>query len=149
MTVKFKTLFLILVLSVSLGASAQAKNRLETFITGEDWLERLTLKQKFMSLYAPAVLFRKYHVPLRRPLEEYIPALDRILVENPYLEKEDVANIFASTVYTYEPESRSAIEWMASEFAPHDINYAEGYSPTLLLTRPAKENLVNKKSSSD
>ena len=60
--------------------------------------------------------FAAYGVPFRHTPPEYVKAMDKVLLYNPYLEKEDVANIFASTVYAYEPESRPGFEGMLREF---------------------------------
>ena len=104
---------------------------LETFTTGKDWAQRMTVKEKFLSLFAPTLLFHKYGVPLRRPIVEYIQTIDRVLLNNPYLEKEDVANIFASTVYAYEPQSRPAIDYLESQLKQRK-NYEEGLAVSLL-----------------
>ena len=124
-----------LALGLFLNAGAAQADYSETFTTGKNWLERFSLRQKFISLVAPAMLLRKFKVQLRRPLAAYIPTIDRVLVENPYLENEDIANIFASTVYAYEPESRKTLEWMQMEFAWRNTPFTEGYSPRLLLRR--------------
>ena len=122
------------------AAPFPAQAAMETFTTGEDWVKRMTPEQKFMALVMPALLMRHYRVPFEIPAREYVPAIDRVLLNNPYLEKEDVSNIFASTVYLYEPKTRKALEWMMMEMAARKLYFEKGYSPRLLLTR-TKEDL--------
>lgn len=115
----------------------------ETFTTGKDWVQKMSVREKFLSLFAPTLLFHKYGVPLRRPINEYIPTIDKVLMENPYLEKEDVANIFASTVYAYEPESRQALDSLERTLKQRKI-YEEEFTASLLprlvvRTTPKKE----------
>ena len=107
----------------------------DTFTTGKDWEERMTLKQKIIAIVAQSVLFHKYNVPMRKTLVDYVPEIDRVLLENPYLEKEDVANIFASTLYAYEPRSRPALDWMLMEFARRKVLYEDRYVPKLILIK--------------
>ena len=85
--------------------------------------------EKFISVYAPMILFHRYGVNFRKTPTEYAATIDRVLLENPYIEKEDVANIFASTVYTYEPESREAFAIMKTEFDQENLR------PTLLIRK--------------
>ncbi|MBI2095460.1 MAG: hypothetical protein HYT89_04785 [Candidatus Omnitrophica bacterium] len=99
-----------------LAPRAQAASYADQFTTGEEWAEKMSEREKFMSLLVPMSLFNQYGVPFRRTPPEYVKAMDKVLLYNPYLEKEDVANIFASTVYAYEPESRPGFEWMLREF---------------------------------
>ncbi len=101
--------------------SAQAAYT-DKFTTGEDWVEKMSEREKFMSLLVPMILFHQYGVSFKRTPPEYVEAIDKVLLYNPYLEKEDVANIFASTVYTYEPESRPALEEMQSRFYLNHLN---------------------------
>lgn len=96
------------------GTAVQAAGE-DTFTTGRDWVEKMSSKEKFISIVAPLILFTRYGVPFHHTPPEYIDMIDRILYYNPYLEHEDVANIFASTMYAYEPESRPALENMERE----------------------------------
>ena len=131
---KFKYLvYLLVTLSLILGPSANshADSYSETFTTGKEWLGKMSKGEKFISVYAPMILFHRYGVNFRKTPNEYAETIDRILLENPYLEKEDVANIFASTVYTYEPESRRAFTIMKMEFEQ------ESLKPYLLIRRPS------------
>ena len=121
-------------LSLILGVEADSYAYSETFTTGKEWTEKMSKGEKFISVYAPMILFHRYGVNFRKTPNEYAKTIDRVLLENPYLEKEDVANIFASTVYTYEPESRRAFTIMKTEFEQ------ESLKPTLLIQkRPNSE----------
>lgn len=130
-----KRVFCLLVVLFLSGASAARAADSETFATGKDWDQRMSLRQKIIALIAPSVLFHKYNVPMQRPIADYIPTIDRVLMENPYLETEDVSNIFASTLYAYEPESRPALDWMAMEFARRKMIYEEVSAPSLVLIK--------------
>ncbi len=87
----------------------------DSFSTGKDWNEKMSEKEKFISIVAPMVHFSHYGVPFEHTPPEYINAIDQVLLYNPYLENEDMTNIFASTVYAYEPESRPAFENLLRE----------------------------------
>ena len=125
------SVYLLLILCLTLGtaASSHAISYSETFTTGKEWTEKMSKGEKFISIYAPMILFHRYGVNFRKTPNEYAETIDRVLLENPYLEKEDVANIFASTVYTYEPESRRAFAIMKTEFEQ------ESLKPALLIHR--------------
>ncbi len=86
------------------------------FTTGEDWTTRMTLREKYMSIVAPMSLYNQYGVPFRHAPEQYIPAIDRVMRNNPHLLDKDVANIFASTVYRVEPESRASFDQLEERF---------------------------------
>ena len=106
----------------------------ETFTTGKDWTQKMSKGEKFISVYAPMILYHRYGINFRKTPNEYADTIDKVLLENPYLEKEDVANIFASTVFAYEPESRRAFLIMKTEFAHEDLQ------PTLLIkAHPSSE----------
>ncbi len=111
------------------GAETRAQASSDTFTTGKDWTQKMSKGEKFLSVYAPMILFHRYGVNFRKTPDEYAETIDHVLVENPYLEKEDVANIFASTVYAYEPESRRAFVIMKMEF---DNEYLK---PLLLIKK--------------
>ena len=108
--------YLFIGLSLILGAQTNSYAYSETFTTGRDWLQKMSKGEKFISVYAPMILFHRYGVNFRKTPNEYAETIDKVLLENPYLEKEDVANIFASTVYAYEPESRRAFAIMKIAF---------------------------------
>ncbi|OIO37266.1 MAG: hypothetical protein AUJ72_04870 [Candidatus Omnitrophica bacterium CG1_02_46_14] len=100
-----------------LGAETSFPVSSDTFTSGKDWNEKMSKGEKFISVYAPMILFHRYGINFRKTPDEYAETLDQVLMENPYLEKEDVVNIFASTVYAYEPESRRAFVIMKMELA--------------------------------
>ena len=105
----------------------------ETFSTGRDWVQRMSKKEKFIAVFAPMILFLRYGVPFQKKPNEYIDVIDQALMVNPYLESEDVANIFASTVYAYEPGSRPAFDAMAREFHYRNVGNKEIFYPYLTL----------------
>lgn len=107
---------------VDFTLSAPAFGASETFTTGKEWVEKMSRKEKFISLFAPMILFHRYGVPFRKTPDQYISQIDKVLLYNPYLEPEDMADIFASTVYAYEPESRPAFDALAVEL--HERNEA-------------------------
>lgn len=88
----------------------------KTFTTGGDWVQRMSSQEKFMTLIVPMNLFHRYGVSFRKSSTEYIRILDQVLLDNPYIENEDVANIFASFVYITEPESRPVFRLMQLRF---------------------------------
>ena len=94
----------------------------DTFTTGKDWVKKMSKGEKFISVYAPMILLHRYGINFRKTPNEYLESIDRVLINNPYLEKEDVANIFASTVYAYEPETRHAFQLMEVELARQDLS---------------------------
>ena len=121
--------YLLLSLSLILAITSGVYASSETFTTGENWNKKMSKGEKFISVYAPMILFHRYGVNFRETPTEYAATIDRVLLENPYLEKEDIANIFASTVYTYEPESREAFDTMKNEFDQENLK------PYLLIKR--------------
>ena len=121
--------YLLIGLSLGLKLATNATASSETFTTGEDWNQKMSKGEKFISVYAPMILFHRYGINFRKTPAQYAATIDRVLLENPYLEKEDVVNIFASTVYTYEPESREAFDTMKTEFDRENLR------PTLLIRR--------------
>ena len=103
-----KILFSLALLGLLAGVSPSRAST-DTFKSGSEWTDELSANEKMMALVPPAMLFHSYHIPLRRNLPEYVPLIDRVLLYNPELGKEDIANIFASTLYHYEPETRPAL----------------------------------------
>ncbi len=129
---KYKILLTTLALLV-VGAQ-QASARVETFTTGKDWEERMSPGEKVIAIVAPAIFLNKHGVPLRRPISEYIPTMDQVLFNNPYLEDEDAANIFISTVYAYDPESRSPLDALEIQLRHRKIyENSPRFNPHLLL----------------
>ncbi len=119
---------------------AQAYN--DRFTTGQDWIEKMSAREKFISLFVPMMLFRRYGVTFHRSPEKYISTMDSVLLNNPYLESEDVANIFASAVYAHEPESRPALEAMEREFRMRREGVDESYFPPLSIRPVLRQDLV-------
>ncbi len=118
-----------------LCVTVQSQAYVDTFTTGKDWLEKMDEKEKVISLVPPTIFFHNAGVPMRHQPYEYVTTLDRVLLENPYLESEDVANIFASTLYAYEPESRAALDWLVSESGIGQSMIREKNTPQVLLRR--------------
>ncbi len=130
---KYRVLLIALVL-IAAGAR-QAFASVETFTTGKDWEERMSPREKIIAVLAPAILLDKYGVPLRRPISEYIPTMDQVVLNNPYLENEDVANIFVSTVYASEPELRSSLDALEMQFRHRRIyEKGESFNPHLIVS---------------
>ncbi len=106
----------------------------ETFTTGKDWEERMSPREKVIAVVAPAAFLYKQGVPLRRPISEYIPTMNQVVLNNPYLEDEDVANIFVSTVYAYEPESRSPLDALEIQLRRRKIyDNGRNFNPHLFV----------------
>jgi hypothetical protein len=126
---------LLLALHGTSGAAASS----EVFQSGKDWSDSLSPNEKMMALVPPAILFRSYHVPLARNLPEYIPLIDRVLLYNPELGKEDIANIFASTLYHYEPQTRPALEFMETEFLRGNYHTRPANLPRVRFYDPLRE----------
>jgi hypothetical protein len=115
---KILTVFLML---AALGASCPARaDYEETFATGREWIKRMSEREKFISLLPPTLLFNVYDVHLRHSLPEYVHWMDKILARNPQLEREDISNLFASTIYLFEPENREALRTMETDFLRGD-----------------------------
>ena len=83
----------------------------------------MSLREKFMSIVAPMSAFHRYGVPFRHAAEEYLPKVDRVIAANPGLDDEEVANIFASAVYLYEPESRPYFDGLEGRFLRGDTEF--------------------------
>ena len=131
---KYKKIILLIVsLVLSCMATSSFLNAEESFVTGKDWTKNMSKNEKFLAVVAPYILYHRYGVSFRKQPQEYISDIDKILMVNPYLEAEDVANIFASAVYTYEPESRPAFQAMARQFQYENLSHGEVVYPRLLL----------------
>jgi hypothetical protein len=136
---KFGRPFLWIVLALPLMIAAPSLVHAESFATGKDWTKRMTKKEKFLAVFAPYILYHRYGVEFRKPPQEYISDIDNVLMVNPYLEIEDVANIFASTVYTLEPESRPAFHAAARAFEYQNLAGGELTFPKVLLAPSATD----------
>ena len=134
---KGATLFLMLLaLTVVCPARAEYDG---TLSTGKDWLKHMSPKEKFVSLVPPTLLFTEYDVHLRHSLPQFIQWMDNILLRNPQLEKEDVNNIFASTIYLLEPENREALKTMESDFLRGDYETGRVQAPRLTIEDVVRE----------
>jgi hypothetical protein len=115
----------------------------EVFSTGSEWLEKMSVREKLISLLPPALLMHRYGVSFRQKMENYIPLIDSVLDENPQLEKSDVANIFASTVYTYEPENREALKNMERDLNLRRQGYNPSFFPKLMISAPVDRDITD------
>ncbi len=122
----FLTLAGMLLLSLPSFADVASK---QDFTTGQDWLERMSPREKHMALTPPSILFSEYEVHMKLNLPHYILLIDKLMERNPRLQDEEVSSIFASTIYLFEPENRPALRAMELEFL-------RGSPENSLLTRP-------------
>ncbi len=111
----------------------------QTFSTGKDWAKRMSVREKYISLLPPTLLFHQYEVRLRHSLPEYIYLMDRVLLRNPQVENEDVGNIFASTIYLFEPQNRQALKNMEMSFLAGNFETKPYLSPRLTIDEILKE----------
>lgn len=139
---KPRTIALICFFTALTVGVASAEVYREEFLTGKDWRERMTLRQKYMSLILPTALFKRFHVPMRRPIEEYIPTIDRVIDNNPYIETEDIASVYASTVFATEPESRPALAALERTLRSQTEYQMEGFSPRLIAESDMPEDAL-------
>ena len=116
-----KTIFLLIGLMLLCGA-VRAATDYETFATGKDWTQHMSPREKFISLLVPTLVFSQYDVHLRHSLPQYIYWINNILGKNPQLESAEVSNIFASTIYLFEPENRLALKNMEMNFLRGDLD---------------------------
>ena len=114
----------------------------ETFSTGKDWVKHMSTREKYISLLPPSLLFHQYDVHLKQSLPEYIDLIDHILLRNPQLENEDVGNIFASTVYLFEPQNREALKTMEMNFLSGNFETKPYHSPRLTIEEILKESFA-------
>lgn len=126
-----------LLLMLSLAARAVAADN-EVFTAGDDWIERMSVREKLIALLPPSLLMQRFGVRLERAPEEYIPLIDRVIVYNPQLRGEEVANIFASTVYQTEPANRVSLEHMERYLQRRSDYESQPFIPRLRL-RPGSE----------
>ena len=105
-----------------------------SFVSGKEWMIRMTPKEKMMSLLPPMALYHKFGVKFQKTIFEYIDALDEELASHPLLEGEDVANIFASTIYAGEPENRPPLDRMGAVFELLKKRDSENLYPAIPIT---------------
>ncbi len=111
----------------------------EPFATGKDWVKRMSPREKFISLIPPTLLFSEYNVQIRLSLPQYIFLIDRIMKRNPRLENEELSNIFASTIYFFEPQNREALKTMEMNFLKGDLETKPYHTPRLTIEDILKE----------
>ena len=124
-----------LVAPLPVGAFTQE----DSFTTGKDWVEHMSKREKFISLLPPSLIFSQQDVQLHHDLLEYIYWIDKILLKNPQFEKEDVSNIFASTIYFAEPENRPALRNMEESFLRGNYEMKGGHWPRLSIQEVLRE----------
>ena len=132
-----KKLFWVLVFILCLGMPVLAYN--EEFVTGKDWVKNMSQREKFMSLIPPSLLFSEYDVHLKLGLPQYIFLIDQIMQRNPRLENEELSNIFASTIYLFEPQNREALKTMEMNFLRGELETKPYHSPRLSFEDVLKE----------
>ncbi len=101
----------------------------QEFVTGQDWTEHMSVREKYMSLIPPAILFSEYDVHLKLALPQYIFLIDKVMLLNPQLQGEEMSSIFASTIYLFEPGNRPALKTM-------EMTYLKGNFEPPYLTTP-------------
>lgn len=131
-----KAIFLVFSVLLLAGGSAGSAQALEegVFVSGKEWIRQMSPKEKLMSLLPPMALYHKFGIRFQRSVFEYIETLDSELAGNPVLANEDVANIFASTVYHLEPENRLPLERMGAVFEIMQKREAENLYPSIPLS---------------
>jgi hypothetical protein len=132
----FMTLFYVILGGPNVGAETSPE---EPFVSGKEWLEEMSPREKFMSLIPPALLFSEYQVDLRLSLPQYIFLVDRAVEQNPEFEREDITNIFASTIYLFEPQNRPALRKMETSFLRGDLDPMPVTVPRLTVDKLLKE----------
>jgi len=114
----FRSAFAAILLLVPVCAHANSTT--QDFVTGQDWTERMSVREKYMALIPPTMIFSDYDVDLKLSLPQYISLMDQVLHRNPGLENEEVSSLFASTVYLFEPQNRPALRSMELSFLQGD-----------------------------
>ena len=111
----------------------------EEFVTGKDWVKHMSQRGKFISLIPPALLFSEYDVQLKLSLPQYMLLIDRVIERNPNLESEEISNIFASTIYFFEPQNREALKTMEMNFLRGELETKPYHAPQLSIEDILKE----------
>jgi hypothetical protein len=119
-TLPLQRLFAALALLTALCQTPGHADYQDAFVSGREWTQQMSAREKFMSLLPPAFLFSAYEVRLRHSLPQYIGWIDAILEKNPELQDEEIGNVFASTVFLLEPENREALSAMETDFLRGD-----------------------------
>lgn len=123
--------------------SARNTAQKEVFSSGTDWMEKMSVREKLISLLPPSLLMHRYGVPLKKTIDSYVPLIDSVLEDNPQLEKNDMASIFASTVYYYEPESREALKAMERNLNLRNKGYNPTFFPKLMINAPLDKDITD------
>ena len=134
-----KRAFVLLSMLLFLGGASGAADSRSEFTSGESWVKRMSTREKYMSLIPPAIVFSDYDVHLKLNLPRYIFLIDRIMERNPRLADEEIANIFASTIYLFEPENRHALKTMEVNFLQGDFESKPLGRPRLTVEELLKE----------
>lgn len=128
--------FLPILLLLTLFSPAQAETMPDNtadFVTGEDWVRHMSRQEKMMALIHPAFVLADYDVRLRISLPQYVFLMDRVVENNPVLEREEVSNIFASTIYLFEPENRLKLKNLEMNFLRGDLEAKAVTTPRLTV----------------
>lgn len=107
----------------------------QTFASGKEWTEKMSPVEKLISILKPYITLQKYGVPVRHTPQDYIEKIDRVLLYNPNLGNEDVSNIFSSTMYAYEPQTRPALDALELEFLKMKVKDSDVLKPYLILRK--------------
>ena len=121
---------------VSRAATADTE---EAFATGKDWSKHMSAREKYIALLPPTMVLEDYDVHLKLGLPQYVTLIDAILLRNPQLEKEDVGNIFVSTVYLVEPQNREALKAMEMDYLSGNYENKSYRAPRLTVEDLMKE----------
>ena len=129
----FASLLIAAAVMVLTAGSSSALDDASSFVSGKEWVVQMTAKEKMMSLLPPMALYHKFGVKFQKSIFEYIDTMDTELASNPVLQQEDIANIFASTIYAGEPENRQPMDRMGAIFEILKKRDAENLYPAIPL----------------
>lgn len=105
----------------------------ESFVTGRDWAESMSGREKYMSLVMPTVLLGEFDIHPRLSVPNYIELIDKQLELNPRLAGEDISNIYTATVYAVEPELRGALRNLEAQFLRGQFENEPADTPHLTI----------------
>lgn len=131
-----KILFMFILMAL---AAVPCRAYEKEFVTGQDWVEHMSNREKFMSLVPPTFLFAEYDVDLKLSLPQYMTLIDHVMERNPKLESEGLSNIFASTIFFFEPQNRQALKTMEMNFLRGELETKPYHSPRLSIQDVLKE----------
>lgn len=134
-----KVFFIFILAALAAADTAPCRAYEKEFVTGRDWVEHMSTREKFMSLVPPTFLFAEYDVDLKLSLPQYMTLIDHVMERNPKLEGEGLANIFASTVFFFEPQNRQALKTMEMNFLRGELETKPYHSPRLSIEDVLKE----------